>query len=62
MSDAEESHALAACRKKVLSLKNRGLEENKIREKVYRFLLSRGYDYNLIKKVYNMTLEQAEEE
>ncbi len=58
MGDAEEEAALAACEKKYRNLKGRGMDEGKIREKIYRFLLSRGYDYNMIKKVYNMALEQ----
>lgn len=59
--DEEEEAALAACRKKYQNLKSRGLDEQKIREKVYRFLMSRGYDYSLIKKVYNRALEDTED-
>ena len=57
LGEEEEAAALAACKKKVQNLKGRGLEKAKVQEKTYRFLLSRGYDYNLIKKVYNLTLE-----
>lgn len=59
MKDVESDAALAACLKKYRSLQNHGLDEQKIKDKVYRFLISRGYDYDLIKKVYNITLEQA---
>lgn len=62
MSEAEEEAALAACEKKYRNLKGRGMDEAKIQEKTYRFLLSRGYDYNMIKRVYNVALEQWIEE
>lgn len=62
LKDAEYDAALDACLKKIRSLSGRGLEEAKIREKVYRFLISRGYDYDLIKKVYNVSLEQTNED
>lgn len=62
MKDTEYEAALGACLKKYRSLANRGLDEQKIKDKVYRFLISRGYDYDLIKKVYNVTLEQTNEE
>jgi regulatory protein len=62
LGDEEESAALEACKKKVRNLRGRGLEEGRVKEKTYRFLLSRGYDYNLIKKVYNLTLEELDYE
>lgn len=62
MKDAEYEAALLACRKKVQSFQNRGLEPQQIKDKVYRFLISRGYEYDLIKRVYNVTLDQTNEE
>lgn len=62
LETAEDEAALEACRKKYRSLKNRGLEKNILQEKVYRFMISRGYPYDLTKRVYNTVLEQAEEE
>ena len=62
MKDLEYDAALAACLKKYLSLQNRGSDDQEIKDKVYRFLISRGYDFGLIKKVYNITLEQAKED
>ncbi|PKK39353.1 hypothetical protein ABB02_01586 [Clostridiaceae bacterium JG1575] len=46
------------CRKKRTSLKRRGEEEPKIREKTYRFLLSRGYEYDLVRSVYEQVLQE----
>ena len=62
MGDAEEAAALEACTKKIRNLRDRGLDDAKIREKTWRFLLSRGYDYNMVKKVYNIALESLDEE
>lgn len=62
MKDAEYEAALLACSKKVHSLQNRGMDEQQVKDKVYRFLISRGYDYDLIKKVYNVTLDQTKED
>lgn len=61
MKEDEEEAALAACSKKYQSLLSRGLDEQKLKDKVYRFLISRGYDYELIKKVYNTTLESTKD-
>lgn len=59
LEEEEYDAALTACRKKYRSLKNREIEEHKMKEKVYRFLMSRGYDYNLIKNVYEVTRDES---
>lgn len=60
MEDAEYEAALKACRKKYRTLKARETEEHKLKEKVYRFLMSRGYNYDLIKRVYDETREDVD--
>ncbi len=59
MEDAEYEAAVIACRKKYRSLQGREPEEQKRKEKVYRFLMSRGYNYDLIRRVYEEIREEA---
>lgn len=54
--------AQAAALKKVRNLKGRGLSEDKIREKTYRFLLSRGYEYHRVKEAYEAARQEVEED
>lgn len=46
--------------KKYSSLKNRETDPIKIKEKLYRFLLSRGYGYDVIKKIVDSVIEESE--
>lgn len=47
--EEEYNSLLEACEKKFNSLKNREKDKGKLREKIMRFLLSRGYEYEMVK-------------
>jgi len=53
--EIENAKKLAA--KKIKILSGRGMEQNKIREKLFAFLYSRGYDYETSKETVNSLLE-----
>jgi regulatory protein len=58
--EIDNAKQLAAGKLKILSA--RGLEENKIKEKLFTFLHSRGYDYETIREALDSLLKNAEEE
>ncbi len=60
LEDEEYEAALFACRKKYRNLSSRESDSRRLKEKVYRFLMSRGYNYDLIKKVYEETAENSD--
>lgn len=51
--EIQEGYLRAAAIKKYKSLISRNEDERKIREKLMRFLLSRGYEYDEVRKVIN---------
>lgn len=56
MEDKEYTYLLTATEKKYSALKNREEDIRKIKEKLMRFLLSRGYDYENIKRAMEEVL------
>lgn len=47
----EHENAIKIAAKKTAQLKARGIEGNKLKQKVYAFLISKGYDFDLIREV-----------
>lgn len=60
-SDVEEEEynaCLNAALKKYPNLQNRVPDENMLRDKMYRFLISRGYGYDIIKRAYETVVDE----
>lgn len=49
----EYESALKSVQKKIHQLKNRGIEGNELNRKIYSYLASKGYDYDVINKIVN---------
>ncbi|HVO75547.1 MAG TPA: regulatory protein RecX [Ignavibacteriaceae bacterium] len=56
-SEIDKAKELA--KKKLKSLNGRGLEENKIKEKLFSFLYSRGYDYETIRETVDLLFRES---
>jgi regulatory protein len=55
-------NALLLAEKKLRLLKNRGLDQNKLKQKLFAFLGSRGYDYGTIKETVDKIIIDSDEE
>lgn len=49
--DLEKENALKAAEKKAAQLKARGVDQQKLKQKLYAFLLSKGYEFELIREI-----------
>ncbi|MDR3609893.1 MAG: regulatory protein RecX [Ignavibacteriaceae bacterium] len=63
-SSEEMDNALSLVTKKYNSLKNRNMEHQKLVQRLYAFLISKGYSYDIAKqtvgKLFNLTLEEEQ--
>ena len=61
-SDYELDNALQLAIKKYNSLKNRNMEKQKLVKRLYAFLISKGYSYDIsrqaIEKLFNLSFEE----
>lgn len=55
-NNIQRENALKIAEKKVGQLKGRGIENIKLKQKLYAFLISKGYEYDLIKDILNELL------
>lgn len=46
--------------KKMRLLENKNLDENKVRERVYRFLINKGFNYSQVKSAFDLYLNENE--
>lgn len=61
--EKEEYNAcLDAAAKKYPALQRRVTDENMLRDKMYRFLISRGFGYDIIKRAYETVVDGTEED
>lgn len=58
----QSGQALAAAEKKYNSLRSRGYEPRKLRQSLYTFLISRGYDFETAKTAVSRILSHTDEE
>jgi regulatory protein len=63
-SSEELDNALSLASKKYNSLKNRNMEHQKLVQRLYTFLISKGYSYDIAKqavgKLFNLSLEEEQ--
>lgn len=52
-NDIQRENALKIAEKKVVQLRGRGIEKEKLKQKLYTFLISKGYEYDLIRDILN---------
>ncbi len=66
LEGTDEDEELTACYnlayKKYVTLKTREMDEGKLKEKVYRYLIGKGYSYDLIKQAYAAVIAKTNDE
>lgn len=60
--ETDFENALMLAEKKLASLSSRNLDKKKINQRLYSYLLSKGFSFDLIKTVVNKILEPEDEE
>jgi regulatory protein len=59
--DSDQKNAAMLAKKKYESLLTRGLNPNELKNKLYSYLLSKGFDYELVKEICNKIVTNEEE-
>lgn len=60
--DLEFENACMLAEKKLISLNNRNLDKKKVNQRLYAYLLSKGFNYDVIKAAVNKVFQPLDEE